>query len=87
MKIKVMLSKLYDSHGKKGKKLRKGFCWQLEVFLITREVIYLFVSSKYSCGLIWNWLLEEKVSEQNGKLSINKWPKEEKQSFQSSAGM
>lgn len=52
MKIKVMLSKLYDSHGKQGKKLRKGFCWQLEVFLITREVIYLFVSSKYSCGLI-----------------------------------
>lgn len=50
--MKVMLSKFCGSCGKQGKKLRKGFCRQLEVFLIMREVIYLFVSSKYSCGLI-----------------------------------
>lgn len=51
MEIKVMLSKLCDSCAKQGKKVRI-FCRQLEVFLITREVIYLFVSSKYSCRLI-----------------------------------
>lgn len=61
-------------------------CRQLEVFLITREDIYLFVSSKYSYSFIWNWFLEEKVSEQNGKLSRSKWPEEQKHSFQSSAG-